>query len=267
MSEFKQQIFDLEHFKENAEVRIETLGNFRVWRDHVKIEAKEFGRDKTMQLLQYLIANRQRNALHKEKIMDDLWEDWNDRDFKVAMHGINKALEPNRQSRTEPKFIIRQGVSYQIDLEKVWIDAEALESFIIIGNKTYTSDSEVSKLAFQHAIDVYRGSFLPNRIYEDWTSEEREKAQLLILGAYISLAELLLNENPSESIRLCQNAINIDATWEDAYRIQMKAYIAKGNRPQAIKTYMKCEVILEEEYGISPLPETKQLLKEIEAIN
>ena len=41
MSEFKQQILDLKHFKENAEVRIETLGNFRVWRDHEKIEAKE----------------------------------------------------------------------------------------------------------------------------------------------------------------------------------------------------------------------------------
>jgi hypothetical protein len=30
---------------------------------------------------------------------------------------------------------------------------------------------------------------------------------------------------------------------------------------------MKCEAILEEEYGISPLPETKNLLKEIEAIS
>ena len=70
-----------------------------------------------------------------------------------------------------------------------------------------------------------------------------------------------------ESIRLAQAALAIDNTWEDAYRIQMKAYLARGNRPQAIKAYMKCEVILEEEYGISPLPETKQLLKEIEAIN
>lgn len=266
MSDFKQELLALEHFKETAEVRIETLGNFRVWRADEKVDAKEFGRDKTIQLLQYLIAYRHRNALHKEKIMDDLWDDWNDRDFKVALHGINKALEPNRQSRTEPKFIIRQGVSYQIDLEKVWIDAEALEKYIIIGNKTYASDPEIAKKSFQSAIDLYNGSFLPNRIYEDWTSEEREKAQLLILGAYISLAELVLHENPSESIRLCQNALSIDATWEDAYRIQMKAYIVKGNRPQAIKTYMKCEVILEEEYGISPLPETKQLLKEIEAI-
>jgi two-component SAPR family response regulator len=267
MSDFLQQLQTLQTFQENAQIRIETLGSFCVWRNQQKIDNKEWGRDKTVQLLQYFVSNRQRNALHKEKIMDGLWEDWNDRDFKVALHGINKTLEPERPSRTEPIFILRQGVSYQIDLEKVWIDVEALEKYIIIGNEAFTSDNSISKTAYKAAIDLYKGSYLPNRIYEDWTSEEREKTQLSILGAYVTLAEILVDENPLESIRLAQKALAIDNTWEDAYRIQMKAYIVKGNRPQAIKTYMKCEVILEEEYGISPLPETKKLLKQIEEIS
>ena len=266
MSDFLQQLNELNSFFNNAIIRIETLGNFVVWRNQQKIDNKEWGRDKTIQLLQYLVSYRQRNALHKEKIMDNLWEDWNDRDFKVALHGINKALEPERPSRTEPIYIVRQGVSYQIDLEKVWIDVEALEKYIIIGNEALSTEKPIAKQAYKQAINLYKGSYLPNRIYEDWSSEEREKTQLLILGAYITLAELLVEENPLESIRLAQNALAIDATWEDAYRIQMQAYIVKGNRPQAIKTYMKCEVILEEEYGISPLPETKKLLKDIEAI-
>jgi two-component SAPR family response regulator len=267
MSDLLQELQQLDNFQKNASIRIETLGNFRAWRHQQKIQNKEWGRDKTIQLLQYLISYRQRNALHKEKIMDNLWEDWNDRDFKVALHGINKVLEPNRPSRTEPEFIVRQGVSYQIDLEKVWIDVEALEKYVIIGNQSFGTDNNIAKKAYQNAIELYKGSYLPNRIYEDWTSEEREKSQLLILSAYITLAEILVNENPLESIRLAQNALNIDAAWEDAYRIQMRAYITKGNRPQAIKTYMKCEVILEEEYGISPLPQTKKLLKEIEEIS
>ena len=252
MSDFLQQLNALQTFQENAQIRIETLGSFCVWRNQQKIDNKEWGRDKTVQLLQYFVSNRQRNALHKEKIMDGLWEDWNDRDFKVALHGINKTLEPERPSRTEPIFILRQGVSYQIDLEKIWIDVEALEKYIIIGNEAFTSDISISKTAYKAAIDLYKGSYLPNRIYEDWTSEEREKTQLSILGAYVTLAEILVDENPLESIRLAQKALAIDNTWEDAYRIQMKAYIVKGNRPQAIKTYMKCEVILEEEYGIAP---------------
>jgi DNA-binding SARP family transcriptional activator len=267
MSDFLQQLNELDSFYKNADIRIETLGNFVTWRNQQKIDNKAWGRDKTIQLLQYLISYRQRNALHKEKIMDNLWEDWHDRDFKVALHGINKVLEPNRPTRTEPKYILRQGVSYQIDLEKVWIDVEALEKYIIIGNNSLALKKNIAKQAYQKAINLYKGSYLPNRIYEDWTSEEREKTQLLILGAYITLAEILLEENALESIRLAQKAIAIDSTWEDAYRIQMRAYIAKGNRPQAIKTYMKCEAILEEEYGISPLPETKNLLKEIEAIS
>lgn len=126
--------------------------------------------------------------------MDNLWEDWNDRDFKVALHGINKVLEPNRPSRTEPEYILRQGVSYQIDIEKVWIDVEALEQYIIIGNNLISKDITTAKEAYQNAIQLYKGTFLPNRIYKDWTSEEREKTQLLVLGAYITLAEILLEK-------------------------------------------------------------------------
>lgn len=257
---------DLLLFQKEADIRIHTLGQFRVWRHQEKIETKAWSRDKTTQLLQYLISNRHRNALHKEKIMDHLWDDWNDNDFKVAMHGINKVLEPNRPSRTEPTYITRQGVSYQLNLDKVWIDVEALEEYIIIGNEHVGSDNALAKTAYKAAIDLYKGVYLPNRIYEDWSSEEREKTQMLILGAYITLAEILIETKPIESIRLAQNALAIDATWEDAYRLQMQAYITKGNRPQAIKSYRKCERILQDEYGIAPLPETTQLLKSIEAI-
>ena len=65
---------------------------------------------------------------------------------------------------------------------------------------------------------------------------------------------------------MAQQALQLDATWEDAYRIQMQAYLQKGNRPMAIKTYQQCEKILEKEFGIEPLPETQQLLKKIKGI-
>jgi len=256
MTELHDKLQELISFQESAPIRIQTLGQFTVWREGEKIDAKDWGRDKTVQLLQYLISNRQRNALHKEKIMDHLWEDGDDRDFKVALHGINKALEPDRPSRTEPTYILRQGVSYQLNLAKIWTDTEALEKYIIIANDSFSTDTITAKKAYKLAIEIYQGAYLPNRIYEDWSSEEREKVQLLILSAYITLAELLLKENPIESIRLSQKAISIDPTWEDAYRLQMQGYLAKGNRPQAIKTYQNCVSVLEEEFGIDPLPET-----------
>jgi two-component SAPR family response regulator len=266
MSHLQDKLLELKQFQEHAVIRIQTLGRFKLWRENEKVGSKQWGRDKTVQLLQYLISNRQRHALHKESIMEHLWEEGDDRDFKVALHGVNKVLEPNRPARTEPSFVIRQGVSYQLDLDKIWIDVEALEQYIIVGNEALGEDLAVAKTAYKAAIALYQGVFLPNRVFEDWSSEEREKIQILILGAYVILAEILLNENPLESIRLAQCAIAIDKTWEDAYRLQMQAYLIRGNRPQAIKAYQKCADVLEEEYGIDPLPETKKVLQEIESI-
>ena len=267
MNHLKDKLQVLKLFQKEAPIRIQTLGQFNLWRDNEKVDSKQWGRDKTIQLLQYLISNRQRHALHKEKIMDHLWEEGDDRDFKVALHGVNKVLEPERPSRTESSFVIRQGISYQLDLDKVWIDVEALEQYIIIGNESLGDNQAIAKDAYKSAIALYQGVFLPNRIYEDWSSEEREKIQILVLGAYVILAEMLLHENPLESIRLAQCALAIDNTWEDAYRLQMHAYIIKGNRPQAIKAYQKCADVLDREYGIDPLPATKSLLNEIENIH
>ncbi len=253
-------------FAQQALLRVHTLGRFEVVRLGEHITAKMWGRDKTIQLFQFFIANRHRKALHKEQIIDRLWEDANDRDFKVALHGINKVLEPNRPARKEPTYLIRQGQSYCLNLQAIWIDVEAIEQYIIIGNQYTQNNRTLSIAAYRLAIELYQGNYLPNRVYEDWSSEERERIQVLALGAYMSLAELLLPTQPMESIRLTQAALGIDACWENAYRIQMQAHLNNGNRPLAIKTYQTCEHILDQEYGISPLPATKNLLAEITAI-
>ena len=79
----------------------------------------------------------------------------------------------------------------------------------------------------------------------------------------MSLAEYYLDKQPLESIRLAQEAISIDATWEDAYALQMKAYLERGNRPGAIETYYKCVKVLDDEYGLDPLPTTQAVYDSI----
>ncbi len=241
------------------------MGNFQVWRENSAISSKEWGRDKTIQLFQYLLTARHRRALHKEQIADRLWEELDNvnQTFKVALHGVNKVLEPNRKSRTEPRYVQRQGITYQLDLKDIWIDVAAVEELIKIGNDALTTHQSEAIIAYQKALDLYQGIYLPNRLYEDWSSAERERIQLLILNTYISLGELLLATNPVESIRLAQQALLLDATWEEAYRLQMDAYLKKGNRPMAIKTFRQCEEVLQKEFGIAPLPETKALIKKI----
>ena len=246
-------------------IQVYTLGTFKVIREGKQLLDKDWGRDKTLQLFQFMVTSRSRGALHKEQIMDRLWDDYDDKTFKVAMHGINKTLEPDRPSRVDPKYVTRSGLSYQLSHQHIWVDAEVFEALITMGNKSSTVASDSIEY-YRSALELYKGHFLPSRIYEDWSTAERERLQILAVGAYTQLAELLLSKNPQESIRLCQEALTIDNVWEEAYRIQMKAYVNSGNRPLAIKTYERCKSTLNEEFGIDPLPVTKALLEEIKRI-
>jgi len=263
VSDFNQDITALLDHWSTASIRVQTMGIFRIWREEEAVSDKQWGRDKTLQLIQYLITARAQHSLHKERIMDRIWESVSEQDFKVALHGINKVLEPERQRRAEAKYISRQGSTYQLITHDIAIDAQVMESLIAIGNQVHKMDILCAQRAYREALALHQGVYLPNRVYEDWSSEERERLQILALGAYITLAESLIDDNPMEAIRLSQHALEIDNTWEDAYRIIITSFANKGNRPAAIKAYNQCVKILDEEYGIDPLPETRKLIETI----
>ncbi len=243
---------------------VHTLGSFEVWVEGHKLSSKDWGRDKSVQLFQFFLMARNRKALHKEQIVDKLWEDdLDDQGFKVALHGINKALEPSRKSHADTKYFQRIGQTYQLDTSEIWVDAFVFEELISEANKSWTTDKPLAISLYRQALRLHKGPFLPDRVYEDWSCDERERLQLMYLGAAITLAELLIKENPIETIQLCQQALLVDVVWEDAYRLQMEAYFQKGNRPMAIKTYQVCEKVLYDELGIKPLPETKKMYQQI----
>lgn len=254
-----------------SSLRIQTLGGFKVWLDAAEIEPGRWQREKALHLFQFFITTRRHGPLHKEEIINRLWPDLDsdegDRDFKVALHAINKVLEPERKPRTTAKFIQRFDLTYALELSDIWLDADVFEQAVAAGNQAIPHNLESALAHHQQAVALYHGDYLPERRYEDWCSLERERLQVLALGSMTTLAELLVERSPLESIRLTQHVLAIDPVWENAYRTQMRAYLAQGNRPLALKTYRQCVAALEEELAIDPLPETKALYEEIVGIH
>ncbi len=257
----------------HIELYVQTLGGFRVWRHDEEIPTTAWGREKAIHLFQFFITMRH-HYVHKEQIMDRLWPDLDltkgDRDFKVALNSINKALEPEREPRSEPRFVKRFGLAYGIDFEFVWVDTEVMEQLIAAGNQAMLNQESADAVDFaiacyDTALKLYHGDYLPERRYEDWTSAERERLQLLGLNTMTTLAELLLTRTPLESVRLTQRVIAVDPVWEDAYRVLMRAFVAQKNRPMALRSYERCVAVLEEEFGVEPLPETTALYEAIRA--
>ena len=251
-----------------SSLRIQTLGGFRIWRDGIEIEPTAWGREKALHLFQFFVTvRRHASPLHKEQIIDRLWPELDaeegDRDFKVALNTIYKVLEPERKPRAESRFIQRQGLVYSLNLAEAWVDADAFEALVAAGNRALPGDVAAAIQQYQQALALYGGDYLPERRYEDWSSAARERLHLLALGVMTNLANLVVEQNPLESIRLTQHVLMVDPVWEEAYRVQMRAYLAQGNRPLALRTYQQCVRMLDQELGVEPLPETRQLYEQV----
>ncbi len=243
---------------------VHTLGYFAIWRGAERVEEKEWGREKARQLFQYLITNRRR-FMARERIVDDLWPELApnkaDRDFKVALNALNDALQPTRPQRTLSYYIARQTSSYGLNPEAPFvIDRDLFEQRLTLGSR---QEKEARPQAIQHyrqALDLYQGEYLPDTLYSDWASAERERLATLYLSGATRLSALLLKEGITvESLLWSQRAIALDPCWEEAYRLIMRGHWHSGNRPLALRTYEQCRTTLEEELAIAPMAETTKL--------
>jgi LuxR family transcriptional regulator, maltose regulon positive regulatory protein len=247
-------------------IRVQALGPFRVWLGEKELTEKDWQRDKAKELFQLFITNP-KVAFTKEEIIQTLWpaldKQSGDRDFKVAMNALNNTLEPQRKARSTPFFIVRDGSAYGLNsVASIELDTQLFQDWMEAGLNETNRDK--IKQYLEKALLIYKGDYLPERRYEDWCISKREKMLVLFLRGAEKMAQVFVqNENYDAAISWCEQIIERDRTWEEAYRLLMYCYYRKNNRPMAIKWYEKCIEILEEELGVSPLEPTKHMYEMI----
>lgn len=243
-------------------LRIQTLGGFRVWLGDREVEEKDWQRGKAKDLFQLLITKRHR-LLPKEAIIDTLWSELDEksaaRDFKVALNALNTALEPHRQARSGTFFIQRHESSYGMNLASGF-ELDAVDFEYLVKQGLEEKDGEKAAQVLEAGLTLYQGDYLPDRRYEDWCLEERERLQILFLRGAERLAEWLVREEEyDKAIHWCEKIVAKDACWEEAYRMLMYCQIRLSNRHQAIKWYHRCKEMLAKELGIAPMPQLTRL--------
>lgn len=254
-------------FHPGYRLRVQTLGPFTVWRGPEKVDAREWRRSKALRLFQLLLTHRGR-MLQREEIVDILWPDLEpeaiQRNFKVALNALNKALEPERSPGTEAAFIARHGTTYGLRSgADLWIDADEFQRLVNRGDRRQ-DDLEACANAYQQALDLYSGEYLQDALYEDWASEERERLLALYLRTTERLAAVRLDRGRyDEAIQLCRRILLRDDCWERAYRLMMAAYARQGNRSRAWRVFQQCQETLWRELDTEPGPLTRRLHEQI----
>ncbi|MGN7456843.1 BTAD domain-containing putative transcriptional regulator [Paenibacillus pasadenensis] len=245
-------------------LHIETLGTFRLRLGSTYLQDKDWQRGKAKELFQLLVTKR-RSATSKEELLLQLFphadEKAANRDFKVALNALHAALEPQRRLRGEPYFVIREGPLYRLHPQASWtLDAAQFEEGVRKGLEAERRDEAERWL--EQALQLYQGDYLPERRYDDWCIEERERLQVLFLRGAQRLSRICAARGAyDKSIGWAEAMLAKDRCWEEAYRMLMECHLLLGSRQQAAKWYRRAEEALEEELGVAPTAALRELME------
>lgn len=116
---------------------------------------------------------------------------------------------------------------------------------------------------WQHAIDMYRGSFLQG--HDDaWIVARRSDFQEGYLEALSELARIRESEGQTElALGLFLRAVSEAYNREDLHREVIRLYGELGRRSEAAEHYRKLQTDLQERYAISPDPETQTIYHQV----
>lgn len=251
-------------FHPGFQLRLQTLGAFRVWRGLEEVGPQEWRRESARQLFQLLLGYR-RQLLERDQILELLWPGQEPeialRDFKVALSTVFKVLEPERKANAPSAFIVREGTLYGWRAgADVVLDVEQYEQAIATGDALWGHDSEAALAQYRVALALYLGDYLQEYPYAEWAVEERERLRGLYVRTAERLAQALAARGVwAEVIEVCEALLLRDNCWEEAYRLLMIAQARLGNRPQALRAYQRCVDALREELDVAPSEETLQV--------
>lgn len=251
------------------QLRVYLLGTFRVFRGDVEAEPREWQRDKARQLFQLLLTQRGQ-WLQRDEVVERLWPNLSPeaalRDFKVALNALNKAIEPAHASDAPFAYIVRDGVSYRIRPDAdLWLDTDEFERRCQAGLRLADVGATEEAIAqLRSALELYAGSYLPDALYEDWTSTERERLLANFLRAADKLTGLLVESGQyDDGLEICARILSYDPCWERAYHWMMLAYAHRGERTLALRAYQRCRTTMISELGMEPSAATTALYNRV----
>ena len=198
-----------------------------------------------------------------------LWPDSNLKkarwSLNSAVHGLRKLLGRCSTSPDVNYVLLEKGYYRLCPDVRISTDVEEFDEHYEAGRRLERDGrTEEAATEYEKAIDLYRGDYLVEDLYEDWTMVERERLSNAHLDMLGRLADHYIEGGRlQESIRACYRVLEMDRCHEDSYRLLMRCYARLGLRGRALRQYRLCERTLGQEYGMSPSPETHALYESL----
>jgi LuxR family maltose regulon positive regulatory protein len=247
-------------------LRARFFGHFELLCDEEPVHLGRNG--KALSILKYLLANRSR-PVSQDHLMGWLWPEsslkkarWS---LNSAIYGLRKLLD-SFPSSDSPTYVLLEEGYYRLSPEiRVATDVDEFDERYERGRRLEkTNRTQQAANEYEKAVELYRGEYLLEDLYEDWTMVERER----LSNAYVDMLDRLAlyymeRGQPRDSVRCCYKVLEKDRCNEHSHRFLMRCHWQLGQRGRALRQYRLCEKILGQEYGTAPSPETRALYEDI----
>lgn len=248
-----------------APLRLLFLGSPRIERDGKPVEPDT---RKAVALLAYLAVSGEYQT--RDTLAALLWPEMDEDHARAALRRTLSSLKQAIGDR--PLYVTRDALG--LNREYAWCDVTAFEAALAeVERHSHAGHAACSGCVetLEAAVVLYREPFLSgfslrdSAAFDGWQLAITEQLRREMAAALAWLVQAHAQAGAyGRAIDHARRWLAIDPLREEAHRWLMQLYAWSGIRDAALRQYREAVRILDEELGVSPLPETTALYEAIQ---
>jgi LuxR family transcriptional regulator, maltose regulon positive regulatory protein len=221
---------------------------------------------KALAIFKYLLAHRDR-PVSRDHLMEWLWPESTPNkarsSLNVAICTLRRLLS-DCSAGLQDCIVLEEGYYRLCPTVRVVTDVEEFDLLYEQGRRLEKTNRIEGAGKYERAVELYRGEYLLEHLYEDWTMVERER----LSNAYVHMLERLAvyykeTEQLWESIRICYRILEKDRAHENAHLLLAEAYALLGSYGRALHQYGLFKRVLKSTHGTEPSAETGKRFEKV----
>lgn len=254
--------------RKNCQLHISLLGPFRLQINKTTLTEENWKSKKALTLFKYLAA-KQCEKVPNEVLIELLWPDNEGIDCSHNLHAVvhlaRRTLRGESASRSSKESPIRHSNGlYWLHKDSIaFLDIKSFEERVGVSRQLEHVDPAAALSSCEHALKLYRGDFLQEDLYEDWTIAFRERYRDMYIDISLRAATLLLTykNDCNAALQICRKIVETDPYREEGHLALISTPIKAERYSEAITAYKRYADMLRNEFGLEPSSAVQEMVR------
>jgi ATP/maltotriose-dependent transcriptional regulator MalT/DNA-binding SARP family transcriptional activator len=217
---------------------VKLLGRLHISINGIPVPNKEWKTKKIPGLFKFLIVHRG-HAVSKEQLIEVFWPEADKRSvmmsLRAALCELKKTLRKQGLEAEDLSLLLKESRDTLEVLTGNHLIVD-VDSFLELSGKHCMPSQK--RAIFEEMLELYKGDFLEEDLYEDWTFAFREELRSVYFRSALELAGIYMTEHDNiKAEKLLLRMLSMDQYNEEACLLLLKLYFSENQRGRAVKLY------------------------------